>query len=368
MARCIQCGKESILISSPLDVCVNCIREHFDKVKPHLDEVHARVRSSFGLPPSPPRSDHGITCSFCVNQCQIPPGGRGYCGTRVNREGKLTGGRPKEGNLSWYHDPLPTNCVGSWICPGGTECGYPEYSYSSSAEYGYKNLAVFFHSCTFNCLFCQNWDYRKFSTREGQRDPTFLVDGADEKTSCICYFGGDPTPHLPYAINASRMARKKRKDQILRICWETNGAMNPKLLDKAAELSLQSGGNLKFDLKAWNPKLHYALCGVSNHQTLANFERLAELIPLRRDPPLLLASSLLIPGYVDKEEISQISQFIASLDPDIPYSLLAFHPQFFMQDLPTTSRNHAGRCLEIAQKAGLRRVKIGNLHLLGDSY
>jgi pyruvate formate lyase activating enzyme len=56
------------------------------------------------------------------------------------------------------------------------------------------------------------------------------------------------------------------------------------------------------------------------------------------------------------------------LDPNIPYSLLAFHPQFYMQDLPTTSRNHAGRCLEIAQKAGLRRVKIGNLHLLRDCY
>lgn len=144
--------------------------------------------------------------------------------------------------------------------------------------------------------------------------------------------------------------------------------MNPKLLKKAAELSLQTGGNVKFDLKAMNNRLHYALCGVSNHQTLANFKHLTELIPQRRDPPLLLASTLLIPGYVDEEEIKQIAQFIASLDPDIPYSLLAFHPQFYMQDLPTTSRNHASRGLEIAQKAGLRQVKVGNIHLLRDSY
>ncbi len=368
MARCIQCGKESILISSPLNVCANCIRNHFDKVKSHIDSVHARVRKSFGLPPSPPRSDQGITCSFCVNNCQIPPEGKGYCGTRVNREGKLVGGGPKKGNLSWYDDPLPTNCVGTWVCPGGTDCGYPDYSYSRGAEYGYKNLAVFFHSCTFDCLFCQNWHFRNYSIKKEQRDLEFIVNGVDEETSCICYFGGDPTPHLPYAIKASGMASQKRKDRILRICWETNGSMNPRLLEKAAELSLESGGNVKFDLKAWDHRLHYALCGVTNHRTLSNLKYLAGLIPQRRDPPLILASTLLIPGYIDGEEIDQIARFIASLDPDIPYSLLAFHPQFAMQDLPTTSRNHAERCLNAARKAGLRRARIGNLHLLRNSY
>ncbi|MDH4219466.1 MAG: radical SAM protein [Candidatus Aminicenantes bacterium] len=368
MARCIHCGKESLLISSPLNVCVDCIRNNFDDVKFHIEKIHARVKMQFGLPPSPPRSDHGVTCTFCVNQCQIPSGGRGYCGTRVNKDGKLIGGRPSEGNLSWYYDPLPTNCVGDWVCPGGANCGYPEYSYSRGAESGYKNLAVFFLSCTFNCLFCQNWHYREYSTQKGRRGPDFIVDGVDKQTSCICYFGGDPTPHLPYAIKASRAAQEKRKGQILRICWETNGAMNPRLLKKAVELSLQSGGNVKFDLKAWDEGLHYALCGVSNQWTLSNFRHLAELTVQRPDPPFLVASTLLVPGYVDEEEVSQIAKFIASLDPNIPYKLLAFYPQFYMQDLPTTSRKHAQRCLELANKAGLRRVTVGNIHLLRNSY
>ena len=45
-------------------------------------------------------------------------------------------------------------------------------------------------------------------------------------------------------------------------------------LQQAAALSLEMGGCIKCDLKAWNEPLHRALCGVSNHRTLANFERL----------------------------------------------------------------------------------------------
>jgi len=131
-----------------------------------------------------------------------------------------------------------------------------------------------------------------------------------------------------------------------------------------ADLSLNSGGCIKFDLKAWSEELHIALCGVSNKRTLENFQLLAGYISKRHSPPFLVASTLLVPGYVDAEEVSKIASFVASLSPDIPYSLLAFHPQFMMDDLPTTSRQHAQRCLEAAKRQGLKRVKVGNLHLL----
>jgi pyruvate formate lyase activating enzyme len=140
--------------------------------------------------------------------------------------------------------------------------------------------------------------------------------------------------------------------------------MNPRLLDKMAALSLDSGGCIKFDLKAWDEWLHIALCGVSNIWTLSNFEHLAKLALKRPEPPFLVASTLLVPGYIDEKEVGQIAAFIASCDPDIPYSLLAFHPQFQMQDLPPTSRKQAQYCLDAARSAGLKRVKVGNLHLL----
>jgi pyruvate formate lyase activating enzyme len=134
------------------------------------------------------------------------------------------------------------------------------------------------------------------------------------------------------------------------------------------ELSSISGGCIKFDIKAWNESLHQALCGVSNRVTKKNFERVAEKIHKRPEPPLLIASTLLIPGYIDEEEIRCISAWVASLDRDIPYALLAFHPQFFFKDLPVTPRGLALRCKAIAEEEGLRRVRIGNLHLLESTF
>jgi len=191
-----------------------------------------------------------------------------------------------------------------------------------------------------------------------------LVDAVNEKTACICYFGGDPTPQLPYLMHASRMARERNKGRVLRICWETNGAMSQRLLDELADSAMTSGGCIKFDLKAWDEALHVALTGITNRRTLENFERLAERIPSRREPPLLIASTLMVPGHVDAQEVGQIAGFIASLNPEIPYSLLAFHPQYKMTDLAATSRKQAKECLEAARQAGLRRVRVGNVHLL----
>jgi pyruvate formate lyase activating enzyme len=140
--------------------------------------------------------------------------------------------------------------------------------------------------------------------------------------------------------------------------------MHPALLKQVAKISSDSGGCIKFDLKAWSEELHIALCGISNKRTLENFQLLAEYTLKRPSPPFLIASTLLVPGYIDEQEISNIARFISSLNPDIPYSLLAFAPQFMMQDLPTTSRHHAHECLAAAKAQGLKRLRIGNVHLL----
>lgn len=368
MARCIQCKIDSNLVSSALEVCARCIRKHFSRLKPHIDDVHARIKKAYGFPPSPPDAADGVPCSLCMNQCRIPECGVGYCGTRYEKEGKLQGGGQHEGHFSCYYDPIPTNCVADWVCPIGRGPDYSRIFHTQAGERGIKNLAVFFKTCTFNCLFCQNWHYRKESLQHGEFGPGVIADLVDEKTSCVCYFGGDPTPQLRYAIHASKIALEKKALGDLRICWETNGSMNEKLLDEAADISFMSGGCVKVDIKAWSEEIHIALCGVSNKRTLANFERLADRISQRPDRPILVASTLLVPGYVDEEEVGKIAQFIAALNPEIPYSLLGFHPQFFMQDLPRTSLQHAERCLEVAQSTGIKKVKIGNAHLLGDQY
>jgi pyruvate formate lyase activating enzyme len=84
--------------------------------------------------------------------------------------------------------------------------------------------------------------------------------------------------------------------------------------------------------------------------------------------PLVIASTLLIPGYVDAEEVGRIAAFIASINPQIPYSLLAFAPNFYMSDLPCTPISLADVAEKAARQAGLTNVHIGNRHLLGWDY
>jgi pyruvate formate lyase activating enzyme len=150
----------------------------------------------------------------------------------------------------------------------------------------------------------------------------------------------------------------------VRVCWETNGMMHPKLLDAAVNYSMDTGGCIKFDLKAFDEELHFALTGVSNERTLENFKRAARQHEERPAPPVVVASTLLVPTFIDPEQVGKIAGFIASLNPQIPYSLLAFAPNFYMNDLPCTSSRLAREAEAAARAAGLTNVHIGNRHLL----
>jgi pyruvate formate lyase activating enzyme len=261
-------------------------------------------------------------------------------------------GTPERGLLHWYRDPLPTNCVADWVCSG-------------SAKLGSHNLAVFYASCTLDCLYCQNWSFRESSLEHAlTMSARQLAESANARTYCVCFFGGDPASQMPHALAAAdQLARKG-----VAVCWETAGTSNPRLLDRAVEISLASGGCIKFDLKAWDEDLHIALTGASNRQTLENFARAARRFNDRPVSPLVIASTLLVPGYVDAAEVGRIARFVAALNPKIPYALLGFAPHFFMDDLPPTSVRHAQEAEQAARAAGLTNVHIGNRHLLSDDY
>jgi pyruvate formate lyase activating enzyme len=369
MGKCLICGAKTATISDNLGVCLNCIREKSAQALEITRQVHTKERAVFGLPPKPPRDAGGLLCGVCANNCRIGAGKSGFCGLVWNVDGHLVrfGGTAEKGILEWYYDGLPTNCVSWWFCPGCTGSGYPEYAYKPEAEYGYSNLAVFYGACSYDCLYCQNWRYRNLAVKhEPVMSAEALAAKVDKHVSCICYFGGDPSPQMPHSLEVSRIALEKAKAErrILRVCWETNGYMNRKLAEKATKYALDSGGNIKFDLKTWSEELNIALCGVSNKPTLTNFKMIGEKFYNKRpELPVLSASTLLIPGYIDVEEIEKIAKFISEIDPNIPYTLLAFYPSYVMNDLSTTSKKHAVKCLEAAEKH-LKNARIGNIHLL----
>jgi pyruvate formate lyase activating enzyme len=349
---CVVCERFSPLIAESLGLCAVCARTVGGLSQAR--DAHEQSRRRFMLPEMAPRSRGGVSCGLCGAQCVIGEGERGFCGLRTVQEGELVqlAGTPERGLLHWYRDPLPTNCVADWVCGG-------------SRQPGQHNLAVFYASCTLDCLFCQNWHFRDVDPRRSSgTSARELAAQSNASTFCVCFFGGDPASQIAHAIAAGELLAQ----QGVTVCWETAGTSRPDLLDDAARLSLDSGGCIKFDLKAFTEPLHIALTGLSNRQTLDNFARLAQRFDERPDRPWIVASTLLVPGYVDPDEVGRIAAFIADLDPAIPYSLLAFGPAHLMTDLPRTSVDHAEQALQAALDAGLSNVRVGNQHLLGGAY
>ncbi len=368
MAICRLCGFSSPLLSNAVGVCRKCLIEKPEEAVEIALRQHADARRRFGLPAYPPKSRGGIRCMFCAAECVMQEGEVGYCGIR-----KAEGGRIKslstldKALLHYYLDPHVTNCCNAYFCPAGTGCGYPNYAVKPGPEIGYYNLALFFYGCSFNCLFCQNWNHKilgqaKLITAEEIVNLTL----ANERITCWCWFGGSAEPQLPFALNASRLVLEKNQTRrIVRICWEWNGDGHSALVKKAAELSYESGGNIKFDLKAWNKPVHLALTAMDNERVFRNFELVyREFYEKRRNIPVLGATTLLVPHYVGEEEVGEIAKFIASLDAEIPYNLLVFHPDFMMDDIPTTPEKQVWRCYDAAKRY-LKNVNVSNLHLLG---
>jgi len=293
-------------------------------------------------------------------------GDKGYCGLRWNDGGLRSSVSKSRGLLYTYLDPHVTNCCSAWFCPAGTGAGHPEYAHLPGPETGFYNLAVFFYGCNFDCLFCQNASHKELDRGTPMDIETFAGQiVSNPRISCVCFFGGSPEPQLPFAIKASERTQELLKDRPLRICFEWNGCGDTSIVTKAAELATESGGNIKFDLKCFTPSLSRALSGVENARAYDNFATLTErFYGKRRELPMLTATTLLVPGYVDAFEVEKIAAFIADLDETIPYSLLIFHPNYLMRDLPTTPLKQAIECYKAARRH-LERVHMGNLHLLG---
>ncbi len=130
------------------------------------------------------------------------------------------------------------------------------------------------------------------------------------------------------------------------------------------KIAIKTGGPIKFDIKIFEEKIHIPLCGNSSSRTLENFKFLAEnYFGKRQNLPELSACTLLVPGYINYEEIEKICLCISEVNENIPYSLLIFHPDHQMKDLPITPRKETFKCLEIAKKY-LKNVNLGNSFLL----
>lgn len=346
MRKCDFCNKEYDYISNSLPFCRNCILERFEDIKEKIVEKHEISRKEFNLTPFPP--SYGIKCGLCKRDCKIGEGEYGFCGLKKVLNGKLINiGSKERGFLKYYYDPLPTNCVADWVCKGHKKIGY-------------FNLAIFYETCSLNCLFCQNYHFKYLDPEiEKPLTPEEIIEKINERVYCICFFGGDPTTQALHSIEIAKGALNKN----VVVCYESNGLWNEKILEEIVFYVKESGGILKFDIKAWNKEIYFALTGYGGEGVFKNFKKCCEI--LKEDSKKhLCVSTLLVPGYINEDEIRNIARFIKSFDPEIPYALLAFAPHFKMKDIRRTKREEAEKFFKIAKEEGLKNVRVGNIFLL----
>jgi pyruvate formate lyase activating enzyme len=111
----------------------------------------------------------------------------------------------------------------------------------------------------------------------------------------------------------------------------------------------------KIDLKSMSKKGYQQLGGV--------LQNTLDSIRLVHDMGFWLeVVTLVIPGFNDStEELMDAARHIASVSPDIPWHVTAFHKDYKMTDPDNTTAAGLLRAAEIGQEAGLRFVYAGNL-------
>jgi pyruvate formate lyase activating enzyme len=73
-------------------------------------------------------------------------------------------------------------------------------------------------------------------------------------------------------------------------------------------------------------------------------------------------TTLVVPGMNDgAEELAGIARFLAGVDPDIPWHISRFHPDFKYTDAPPTPVEALRAARDIGKREGLRYIYVGNV-------
>ncbi len=274
-----------------------------------------------------------VRCYSCGHQCPIPDGQQGVCKVRFNRGGTLY---------------VP------WGYVGGVQCDPVEkkpffHAYPGALAYSFGMLG-----CDLHCSYCQNW-----VTSQALRDPNAvspplratperLVEEALQLGARVLV----STYNEPLITSEWAVAIfKEAKAAGLQTAFVSNGNGTPQVLE-----FLRPWVDLyKVDLKSFDDR-HYHELGGRIGPILDTIRRLhhmgfwVEIV------------TLVIQGFNDSDdELKRAADFIASVSPDIPWHLTAFHQDYKMTDPADTTPEKLMRAAEIGREAGLRFVYAGNL-------
>ncbi len=276
-----------------------------------------------------------VRCGLCAHRCLVPPGGRGLCGVRENRDGTL---------YTLVHSRL----VSQALDPIEKK---PLYHFLPGA----LSLSVAAAGCNFRCDFCQNHVVSQYPREHpgavlGEPvSPQEVVRAAGKAGApAIAYTYTEPTVFFEMCQDTGKLARAEG----IRNVFVTNGYMTGDAL--AAAQGWLDGANV--DLKAFTDEFYRRYCGASLQPVLESIARMVEL------GMWVEVTTLVIPGRNDSdEELRWIAQFLAGISPDLPWHVSRFVPSYKVYDLPPTPVATLRRAREIGLAAGLRYVYLGNV-------
>ena len=278
-----------------------------------------------------PESDR-IVCLLCRHYCKMKDGQVGVCGVNKNEANRLTTlvyGYPSALNI----DPIEKKPIYHML-PGTTALSFGTVG------------------CNFKCPFCQNWQISqsRVINDEVYVSPKNLVQLALENgVSSIAYTYNEPTIFYPYARDIGILAKRSGIKNI----FVTNGFETPEVIEDIK--SWIDAANV--DLKSWSESYYKKVLK-------GGLEAVKDTLRLMVDAGIWVeVTTLLIEGENDSnKDLTEMAEFIANdLGKHVPWHLNAFHPDYKMMDRKWTGIETLKRARDIAKKAGLHYVYMGNI-------
>ncbi len=286
------------------------------------------------------KSDNkSVHCFLCGHHCRIQDNNFGNCRARQNISGTLyTLVYAKASAIGI--DPIEKK---------------PLYHFFP----GTMSFSLATKGCNFHCAFCQNWGISQGSIADnGFSGEDFLpeeVVQASLKHKCksISYTYTEPTIFFEYAFDTAKLAKEKGLSNI----FVTNGYMTKDCLQMI--LPYLDAANV--DLKFFRDESYQKICSARLKPVLDSIKEMHNL------GIWIEITTLVIPKENDsEEELSDIAEFIANIDKNIPWHVSGFHPDYKFIDHPATSETTLRKAQEIGYKAGLKFVYAGNVQGWGN--
>jgi pyruvate formate lyase activating enzyme len=227
--------------------------------------------------------------------------------------------------------------------------GFHGYVYNVEVDNDHSYLAQFV--ATHNC---QNWvssqalrDPRAVAPPMDVTPQTMIALARKHEAKLVVSSYNEPLITSEWAVEIFKEAKR----QGFVTGYVSNGNATPEVLDYIRPWTEL----YKIDLKAFNDRNYRKLGGV--------LQNVLDTIKMVHERGFWLEIvSLLVPGYNDSDdEVRDMARFIASVSPDIPWHVTAFHKDYKMTDPDNTSPRTLIRAAEIGLSEGLRYVYAGNI-------